>query len=103
MVSAADIAHPKLRKLYEYWDNKRGERIMPARANIDPLDMTYIVGNVILVDVIAGETPRFRIRFLRSSFSDLRPVSTDRRVAAGIPVALANRSIPIEPRSSSRV
>jgi len=57
-----DIAHPNLRRLYEYWVEKRGERDMPARANIDPLDITYIVGNVIMVDVIEGDPLRFRIR-----------------------------------------
>ena len=57
-----EIAHPNLRRLYEYWAEKRGERTMPSRANIDPLDITYIIGNVIMVDVVAGEPPRFRIR-----------------------------------------
>jgi hypothetical protein len=57
-----DIAHPNLRRLYDYWAEKRGERSMPSRANIDPLDITYIVGNVIMVDVIEGDPLRFRIR-----------------------------------------
>jgi hypothetical protein len=57
-----DIKNPKLRQLYEYWDGKRGERQMPSRADLDPLDMTYAMGNVILVDV-TDETPqRFHIR-----------------------------------------
>ena len=57
-----EIVHPNLRRLYEYWVEKRGERKMPARVDIDPLDILYIVGNVILVDVIDGDPLRFHIR-----------------------------------------
>lgn len=57
-----EISHPKLRRLYEYWCEKRGDRKMPARADLDPLDMTFIIGNIILVDVIDGSPLQFRIR-----------------------------------------
>src|SRR5439155_17816047 len=60
--SMLTIKHPKLQQLYDYWSAKRGERKMPSRADIDPLDMTFIIGNVILVDVIAGTPLGFRIR-----------------------------------------
>jgi hypothetical protein len=56
------IKHPKLQQLYDYWSAKRGERKMPSRADLDPLDMTFVMGNVILVDVIAGTPLGFRIR-----------------------------------------
>jgi hypothetical protein len=56
------IKHPRLQQLYDYWSAKRGDRKMPSRADIDPLDMTFIIGNVILVDVIAGPPLGFRIR-----------------------------------------
>jgi len=56
------IKHPRLQQLYDYWSAKCGERKMPSRADIDPLDMTFIIGNVILVDVIAGTPLGFRIR-----------------------------------------
>jgi hypothetical protein len=56
------IKHPRLQQLYDYWSAKRGDRKMPSRADIDPLDMTFIIGNVILVDVIAGTPLGFRIR-----------------------------------------
>ena len=35
---------------------------MPSRADIDPLEMTFIIGNLILVDVIPGTPLGFRIR-----------------------------------------
>jgi hypothetical protein len=55
-----DIAHPKLRRLYDYWEGKRAGRKMPARRDLDPLDLTFIIGNIILVDVLDGT--RFRIK-----------------------------------------
>lgn len=56
------IEHPKLQQLFDYWESKRGARTMPARADIDPLDLSFIIGNVILIDVIQGDPLQFRIR-----------------------------------------
>ena len=56
------IKHPRLRQLYDYWDGKRGDRPMPARADLDPIDIRFAIGDVILVDVLDEESPRFRIR-----------------------------------------
>jgi hypothetical protein len=56
------IKHPKLRQLHDYWDGKRAGRRMPSRADIDPLDMVFVIGNLILIDVLPGEKPGFRIR-----------------------------------------
>jgi hypothetical protein len=56
------ITHPKLQRLYEYWSEKRAGRSMPARGDIDPIDMRFVIGNLILIDVIAGEPLGFRIR-----------------------------------------
>ena len=65
-----NIAHPKLRRLYEYWDEKRGGRKMPARADLDPLDMRFAIGDVILVDVLDEDPPRFRIRLHGTNLSE---------------------------------
>ena len=56
------IKHPKLQQLFDYWVTKRGGRRMPSRADIDPLELGFILGNVILIDVIEGEPRGFRIR-----------------------------------------
>jgi len=64
-----DITHPKLRRLYEYWETKRGERAMPSRADLDPIEMTFVIGNIILVDVIDGDPLRFRIRLHGTNLS----------------------------------
>ena len=35
-------------ELYAYWDQKRGQRLMPSRADIDPADLKRILPNIIL-------------------------------------------------------
>jgi len=56
------IVNPRLRRLYEYWAERRGERRFPARADIDPLDFSFLMGNLILVEVVPGDPLAFRIR-----------------------------------------
>jgi hypothetical protein len=56
------IVHPGLQRLYQYWLEKRGERSMPSRTDIDPLDIRFAIGNVVLIDVIEGAPLQFRIR-----------------------------------------
>ncbi len=56
------ITNLRLRRLYAYWNERRGSRRFPARADIDPLDLTFLMGNMILIDVIEGDPPGFFIR-----------------------------------------
>ena len=70
MSAPPPIKHPKLRQLYEYWDSKRGERAMPSRADLDPVDIRFAIGDVILVDVLDETPPRFRIRLHGTNLSE---------------------------------
>jgi hypothetical protein len=63
------ISHPRLQRLYAYWSTKKGQRKMPSRADIDVLDLRYMLGNIMLVDVVDGTPPRFRIRVHGSNLS----------------------------------
>jgi hypothetical protein len=65
------IKHSKLRQLYDYWLEKRGDRAMPARADLDPIDIRFVIGDVILVDVVDDKPPRFRIRVHGTNLSEL--------------------------------
>jgi hypothetical protein len=65
-----EITHPKLRQLYEYWDGKRAGRDMPSRADLDPVEMRFVIGNVIMVDGIEGTPPGFRIRLHGTNLSE---------------------------------
>jgi hypothetical protein len=44
--------HPSLRTLHEYWNARRGARSMPARGDIDPLDLKALLPLLILIDVV---------------------------------------------------
>lgn len=59
--SLAQIRDPRLHRLFEYWSARKGERRFPARRDIDPLDLRYLLGNIMLVDVLR-EPLRFRVR-----------------------------------------
>src|SRR3546814_4653792 len=48
------IEDSRLQRLAAYWDSCRAGRAMPARADIDPLDMGYLLGNLALVEVRPG-------------------------------------------------
>ena len=64
------IKHPRLGQLYAYWLAKRGTRDMPSRADLDPVDMRFVIGDVVMADVIDGDPPRFRIRLHGTNLSE---------------------------------
>lgn len=57
----SQIQEPRLRRFAEYWHGKRGARRYPARRDIDPLEFSYVLGDVMLLDVLR-EPLRFRCR-----------------------------------------
>lgn len=58
---AASIGEAKLRRLHAYWVERKGNRPMPARRDIDPLDFPYLLGSIMLIDVVRDPL-RFRVR-----------------------------------------
>jgi hypothetical protein len=52
-------ADPILRTLWSYWTERRGQRSMPAREDIDPVDIPSILPHLQLVEPVDG---RFRFR-----------------------------------------
>jgi hypothetical protein len=65
----ARMRHPAMRRLFEYWQSKRGTRVAPARADINPLDSPYALGELLMLDVkrqAGGEGPVFRYRLTGS-------------------------------------
>ena len=41
--------------VYRYWDGKRGTRLMPARADLDPVDLVRFLPSILLVDVVPDD------------------------------------------------
>ena len=55
------MVDPLIKRLYLYWQDKSGGRAMPARADLDPLEMRSMLGYLMLIDVVPGPL-RFRVR-----------------------------------------
>ena len=47
--------HSSLRDLYDYWNRRRGTRQMPARGDLDPIDLKAVLPLLMLVDVVSDE------------------------------------------------
>lgn len=61
--------HPQLRELLAYWHGKRGGRELPARADLDALELRPWIGHILMVDVVpAGDALRFRYRLFGTEF-----------------------------------
>jgi hypothetical protein len=53
-----------VRRVFAYWNERRGARFAPARAELDPVDFAYALADVALADVIEGPPLRFRYRLV---------------------------------------
>lgn len=60
------IDHPALRALFDYWSARRGGAGLPARRDIDPLDIPALLPHLMLIDVqsAAAHTPELRFRLV---------------------------------------
>lgn len=57
-----------LRELLDYWIGRRGDRSMPARPDIDPVDMRNLLGWLILID---RPEQRFRYRLVGTAICEI--------------------------------
>jgi hypothetical protein len=64
----AAIEDDGVRRLYLYWDEKRAGRRFPARRDIDPLELSFVLGWLVLLDV-DYEPLRFRYRLFGSELA----------------------------------
>ena len=55
-----NLETPELRRLHQLWEEKRGVCGLPARRDFDPVDLKFVLGRLLLLDVLPG--PRFRFR-----------------------------------------
>jgi hypothetical protein len=58
----AEIRDPRLKALFAYWKAKAGARRMPARKDLDPIEMKEWLGNLMLLDFPTGRFIEFRYR-----------------------------------------
>ena len=62
------LNEPRLSALYDYWQAKRAGRAMPARADIDPLEMKSWLGHLLLIEITGPG--RFLYRLYGTAFVD---------------------------------
>ena len=74
-------------EFYEYWRAKGAGKGMPARADIDPLDIPRLLANVFLIDVVAGNPRRFRFRLVGTRITELEGEMTNRFLDEFVPGA----------------
>ena len=60
-MQSSELPDAYLRKALAYWQRKRGERNMPRRADIDPIEMPDLLPYIRLVDVEAPGQYRYRV------------------------------------------
>ena len=60
---SASIGSRRLRRILQDWDGWRGARPFPARADFVPEQIKYLLGNVVLLDVLR-QPLRFRYRLI---------------------------------------
>jgi len=60
---------PEIRQLVAYWNERRGERFAPSRADIDPTAIRWILPCLSMIDVIDGGQD-FRFRLLGTRIVD---------------------------------
>lgn len=67
-----DRCSPRVRRIYEYWDEQRGDRAMPARRDIDPLSIPRdLLPGIVLTEVLR-EPPWLRYRLVGTAQVALR-------------------------------
>lgn len=62
-VSSSDLTNPKVIQLLDYWNAKVTDGRLPSRDDVDPIDLGFILGDLILVDV-ERDPLRFRFRLM---------------------------------------
>lgn len=58
---ALPFTDDRLAAAYFYWRRKRGNRRMPSRAEIDPIEIPRLLPDVMLVDVLGDGRYRYRL------------------------------------------
>ncbi|MGH6893548.1 MAG: PAS domain-containing protein, partial [Dongiaceae bacterium] len=75
----------RLRRLLAYWLAKRGDRLFPAKAEIDPVDFPYVLGYVTLVDV-ENDPRRYHFRLDGSILVELSGMNYTGRYLDELPM-----------------
>lgn len=67
-----DRCSPRIRRIWDYWNQKRGDRPMPSRQDIDPLDIPSDLLPGMLLTEVLKEPPWLRYRLVGTAQAALR-------------------------------
>jgi hypothetical protein len=76
-----DAVPPVLAPLHVHWERVRGARLMPAREDIDPVELRQVIHYVSLLEV---SPPRFVFRIVGANFGRRPGGPRDRQDTAGL-------------------
>ena len=68
--SRATVASDRLQQLLQYWKKQAAGRLMPSRADIDPIDIPTLLPNLLLFDVEPG-SGRLRVRVVGTAIVEM--------------------------------
>jgi hypothetical protein len=83
--SLSEMTDQRIHRIYALWKEKRGIRPMPARHDIDAVDLTYCLGYVCLIEVLRDAGLRFRFRVDGSNLAELTGFEMTGKYAEEIP------------------
>ena len=67
-----ELDDPRFRRLFDYWLSKHRDELLPGRAEIDPLEIPELLGNINLIDVVHEDgSIRFLYRVWGTAVTDL--------------------------------
>jgi len=69
---AGKIQSPLIRRLFADWDKRKRGKALPPWDAFDPVDLKYILGNLVLLDVERGDPFKFRYRVFGSNVAAQR-------------------------------
>src|SRR5262245_18941532 len=55
------MKHPSTRALFDYWNRRRGRRLVPARSDIDPAAIRHVLGDTFVLTADFVDAIRFRL------------------------------------------
>jgi hypothetical protein len=55
------MKHPSLRELFDYWNDRRGRRIAPARSDIEPVAIRHVLADTFILSGDPRRAYQFRI------------------------------------------
>ena len=84
---AGKIQTPTVRRLFDDWEARKRGKPLPSWGAFDPVDLKYILGHLMLLDVERGDPLRFRYRVFGSKVAAQRGYDLTGQYVDDLPAA----------------